>query len=101
MARILRREQAILDMMDIWRYVAQYSGPERAGAVIRQLEQKIQTIAEFPHMGRRRDDLVPGLRSVPFTTYVLCYFPLDDGIEVVRVVDGRRDLPAVFAYEDE
>ena len=31
--------------------------------------------------------------------YVIFYQPTDEGIEVVRVIDGRRDLPRAFRQE--
>jgi toxin ParE1/3/4 len=96
MARILRRPEAVRDLLSIWRYVAESAGDERAGSVIRTIDQKLHTLAEFPQMGRRRDELAVGLRSIPVAAYLVFYYPLDDGIELVRVLDSRRDIPALF-----
>jgi len=52
-------------------------------------------------MGRPRDELRDGLRSHLVYRYLILYFPLPDGIEVVRVVYGGRDLQALFEEEDE
>jgi plasmid stabilization system protein ParE len=32
--------------------------------------------------------------------YIVFYFPLDDGIDVVRVLYGGRDLDAIFHDEE-
>ncbi|WGM40609.1 Toxin ParE3 [Caulobacter sp. NIBR1757] len=54
-------------------------------------------LAEFPNAGPARDDLAPGLRSFAVYPYVLFYRPITGGIEVVRVLDGRRNItPDLF-----
>jgi len=50
-------------------------------------------------MGRTRDELVPGLRSLPFGRYVIFYRALDDGSEIVRVLHGARDLRRALQSE--
>jgi len=45
--------------------------------------------------------LLPGLRSFPFKDYLIFYFPLTNGIEVVRVLYGRRDIERIFQEEEE
>jgi toxin ParE1/3/4 len=40
--------------------------------------------------------LSPRLRSFPVKNYVIFYRPLEDGIEIVRVLHGAQDLPPLF-----
>jgi toxin ParE1/3/4 len=47
-------------------------------------------------MGRARPELAPELRSFPVKRYVLYYRPDADGIELVRVLDGARNIEALF-----
>jgi toxin ParE1/3/4 len=47
-------------------------------------------------MGRIRSDLLPNLRSFPVGNYVIFYFPADDGIEVIRILHGARDIQQLF-----
>ena len=47
-------------------------------------------------MGRARDELAPELRSFPFERYVIFYEPLQDGIVVVRLMHGARDIETEF-----
>lgn len=47
-------------------------------------------------MGRARPELATGVRSFPFGRYVIFYAPLDDGIDVVRVLHGARDIDGIF-----
>ena len=45
---------------------------------------------------RSRDELAPGVRSLAFGRYVVFFEPLQDGIDVVRVLHGTRDIDANF-----
>jgi toxin ParE1/3/4 len=47
-------------------------------------------------MGRTRDELAAELRSFPVGRYVVFYMPLDDGVDVIRVLHGSRDIDAIF-----
>ena len=40
--------------------------------------------------------MATGLRSLPLGNYIIFYRPIDDGIEVVRILHGARDLPPLF-----
>lgn len=61
-----------------------------------RLDEQLGLLAARPMMGRARDELAPGVRSFPFGRYVVVYAPLDDGIDVIRVLHGARDIDAVF-----
>lgn len=63
MAQLQRTRPAEIDLLEIWAYVAEDSF-EAAEEVVRGIAQKCMDCAEFPGMGRRRDELSPGLRGV-------------------------------------
>jgi len=88
-------ERAESDLQDIWDYVSADS-VERADRLIENIRAKAAVLAEFPRMGRPRDDLLPGLRSLPFGDYVIFYWPVPDGIQVLRVLHGARDIQRIF-----
>ena len=98
MARIVRRPLAAADVDEIWDYIAEDS-PEQADAWVDRLDAKLRVLATQPTMGRAREELAPGLRSLPFGHYVIFYLPLPDGIDVVRVLHSARDIDAVFGEE--
>jgi toxin ParE1/3/4 len=51
-------------------------------------------------MGRARDDLAPGLRSVVAGKYLVFFRASDAAIEVLRVIHGARDItPDMFQGE--
>lgn len=49
-------------------------------------------LADHPGMGRSQAHRRPRLRSWPVGSYVVFYRPVPDGIEILRVLHGSRDL---------
>jgi len=95
MARVLRRPLAEVDILEIWEYIAEDNVVE-ADRWVDRLDQKLSLWATQPLMGRARDELSPNVRSLTFGRYVVFFEPLPDGIEVVRVLHGSRDIDAAF-----
>lgn len=100
MPRILRKPRAQRDLIEVWQYIAAGSGLDRADAFSDRIEQKLDLLAENPMLGRPRTELKQGLRSFPVGRYLVLYFPLDDGIDVVRVLYGGRNLDTIFRNEE-
>jgi toxin ParE1/3/4 len=89
------------DIESIIDYVAGKSSLGAAERLLKKINQKCTTLAHFPNMGRRRDELLSSLRSFPVDDYLIFYRPIEGGIEILRVVSGYRDLEALFQDEDE
>jgi len=87
--------RAALDLIDIWVYIGK-SSPENADRFLDVLEEKLRLLAEVPGLGRARPDLAANLRGFPFGDYHIFYRPVGQGIEVVRVLHGARDIDALF-----
>jgi toxin ParE1/3/4 len=99
MPRVLKRPQALADLAEIWAYIADDS-PANAEAFAALIDTKLQALGRQHAMGRNRDELHKYLRSFPVDRYVMFYRPLSDGIEVVRVLHGARDIEAVFEHDE-
>jgi toxin ParE1/3/4 len=95
MPQVLKRPLAEADLDDIWWYIAQ-DNPDAADRLLDKIEEQCLALAQFPKMGTTRDELVPALRSFPIGNYLIFYLSVDDGIEVVRVLPGMRDIDAFF-----
>ena len=50
-------------------------------------------------MGRARPELAAELRSLPVGKYTIFYLPLSNGVQIVRVLHGARDIDAIFQDE--
>lgn len=88
------------DIESIIDYVADSRGFDVAERFLNKINQRCRNLANFPNMGRNRDGILPSLRSFPIDSYLIFYRPIEDGIEVVRVVSGYRDLDTLFDEQD-
>lgn len=82
--------------MELWSWRAETVSPGSADALLRAVTEAMRFLADYPQSGRLRDDLRPGLRSHPVKNYIIFYEPLPDGILVVRVLYGGRDIAQLF-----
>jgi toxin ParE1/3/4 len=83
------------DLLEIWSYIAG-DNADAADGMIRAIVARFPKLASMSQMGRRRDELSGGLRSFPVGNYVIFYRPIKNGVEIVRVLHGARDLPPLF-----
>jgi toxin ParE1/3/4 len=93
--RVTRRPLATADICSIWDRIADDS-VDAADRWLDRLDDTFRRLATQPLMGRARGELAQGLRSFPNGRYVIFYAALDDGIDVVRVLHGARDIDAAF-----
>jgi toxin ParE1/3/4 len=47
-------------------------------------------------MGVSREELEATLRSQPVGNYLIFYLPLEDGVDIIRVLHGSRDMARLF-----
>ena len=73
---IIKLPRAKSDLVEIWDYIADDSE------------------------ARVRDELAEGLRSFAVGRYVIFYRPISEGVEIVRVLHGSRDIDAIFQAAD-
>jgi toxin ParE1/3/4 len=83
------------DLTEIWSYIADDS-ISNADAFIDKLYEAVKALASQPGVGRRREELAPGILSFPFGRYVIFYRTNSDTIEIVRILHGARDIQAIF-----
>lgn len=93
--------RASRDVETLMDYLAEKVSIETAERFLEKIDGKFKLLVKFPQIGRRRDELYPGLRSIPLDDYLIFYRLVSDGIEVIRVVAGYRDLEALFVENDE
>jgi toxin ParE1/3/4 len=98
MSIILRRPRASADVSEIWEFIAR-DDMQRADAFVDRLDEKFRVLAAQPLMGRERKELGKGIRSLAMAPYVIFYEALPDGVIIVRVLHGARDVEAQFGDE--
>jgi toxin ParE1/3/4 len=95
MPTIVVRPRALYDLAEIWAYIADDS-VDRADAFAALIDRKFQTLSRRPGIGRTRPELATDLRSFAVGNHVIFYLPIANGVEIVRVLHGARDLEAVL-----
>ena len=93
-------QPAIQDIEQIADYIADSSGLERSEKFLEKLNAKFLQLIQFPNLGRQRDEIFPGIRSLSTETYLILYMPIGQDIEIFRVVSGYQDLSALFTDAD-
>jgi toxin ParE1/3/4 len=96
----VRSPQADSDLHSIWYYLASESGRvEIADRLIDSITERFFLLANYPNLGRRRDDdLRPGLRSFSVGEYVIIYRLCDEDVLILRVLRGSRNIEALFGH---
>jgi toxin ParE1/3/4 len=83
------------DLTKICDYLADFS-LQSAVNLERRVEEAVERLVMWPGMGPEREELAPRLRSFPVGDYLILYQPVDDGIQIIRIVHGSRDLFRLF-----
>jgi len=81
--------RAAADLEEIGDYIA-LDSPEAAMRTIERLEEISILLRDNPRVGAMRDDIAKGVRSFTVGSYLILLRSLDDGVEIVRYVDGAR-----------
>jgi toxin ParE1/3/4 len=93
---VYQTPQARLDLIDAALTIAE-DNPSAADRFLDAITKTIGRLAKHPMIGRARPELAPDLRSFPHRQYVIFYRrSIPQGVEVVRVLHGARDIPPLF-----
>jgi toxin ParE1/3/4 len=95
MSRYIINILACRDLNEIADYFAANS-LEAGERFFREFNRKCRQLTTFPNSGKSYPAIRSDLRGLPFEDYVIFYRVLNDGIEILRVVSGRRDFPSLF-----
>ena len=95
MSRYVINIFASRDFNEIADYFAENS-LEAGDRFFRAFNARCQQLVTFPNSGKSYGTIRPDLRGLSLAGYVIFYRISDDGIEILRVVSGRRDFPAFF-----
>jgi toxin ParE1/3/4 len=64
--KVVFRDAAVADLTALYDYIVENNSPEIAIGYIRRIQEMCMRLATFPERGRRRDDILPGLRTIGF-----------------------------------
>lgn len=101
MGTVRRFPAAERDLREIGLYIARDS-LANAERFLDAIARECQKLADSPFkLGRSCEGLHPDLRRHNFKRYAIVYRPVEDGIELVGVFHGSRELEAIFARLNE
>jgi toxin ParE1/3/4 len=100
--RIFYTRRAEEELRGIWRYIAEDNEPA-ADRILLAISEKIDLLRDHPRLGPRRSDIAEGARLLIERHFLILYEthpntdegPVED-VEIVSIVDGRRDLTELF-----
>jgi toxin ParE1/3/4 len=84
------------DLLSIWRYGADEWSPSAADDHLYAISLACGQLLENPELGRARDELFHGLRSILVDPHTVFYRATMTAVEVVRVLHQREEIENVF-----
>lgn len=94
--------QARVDAKRIYVEIA-LEQPQAAERYFQKFRHRADLLKEHPRLGRRHPEIALAARALVEGPYLILYETVpdtDDGpvmrIEIVRIVDGRRNMPSLF-----
>ncbi|MGD0366376.1 MAG: type II toxin-antitoxin system RelE/ParE family toxin [Acidobacteriaceae bacterium] len=94
--------QAEDDLLEIYTLVA-LENPAAADRLIEKLESGLALLSHHPRLCQRRPEIRPSVRVLTEWPYLVLYETHPDtnegpvsSVEIVRIIDGRRDLSHLF-----
>lgn len=99
MSRYIISDEAIQDLQDISDYFLK-NNLEAGEQFLHAFNTRCRQLVQFPSLGRSYAYLRPNLLGLSLRGFIILYMLSDHddviGIEILRVVNGRRDLETVF-----
>ena len=87
---------------EIYAYIAERSGRERARTYLARIVSFCHGLGIFPLRGQKRSDLIPGLRTTVFERRVVVVFMVrSDTVLIEGIFSAGRDYETALRSADE
>lgn len=95
---VIFSEEADADIATIYAWIARETDSlEVALGFVSRIVDRCEKIGDAPHGGKARDDLAPGVRTVPFEKAALIAYRAEaDRVVITNVFYRGRDVEAAF-----
>lgn len=94
--------QAREDLIEIYTYIG-LDNPSAAERIFDAVQTKAELLIDYPRLGVRRPEIYPSTRLLIEGPNLILYETHPDSdegvidrVEIVRIVDGRRNLKNIF-----
>ena len=99
--RVVYSPEAQHDLFQLYGYIAEHSGPERARAYTARIEAHCRSFADLPERGTLRNDFRRGLRITGFERRVVIAFHVSaETVTIDRILYGGRELKTPLGEDD-
>jgi toxin ParE1/3/4 len=102
LARVLVRARARRDIREHADYLLTHAGEAVTERFLTAVSSTFEHLADMPKMGSLCGFQKPALRRVRrwrvegFENWLIFYIPRRDGVEIIHVIHGARDIEALF-----
>lgn len=80
------------DLEEIYDYTCDRFGVDQALVYLGGLDELFASICAQPQLGRSRDEVRDGVRSISYVSHVVFYRVMIGRIRIVRVLHASRDI---------
>lgn len=87
--------QAREDLLDLWEHVAADRSDTVADRILTRIAEACDILRDHPEIGRARPEIAADARALVIERWLALYRLTPDGPQIVRVVDGARDLSRI------
>lgn len=85
------------DLKIIGRYIGEEQHrPSTAAKIMQEIGEHCDDLARVPYAGTARPDLGDNIRITWCKRWVIVFRPVEEGVDVLRIVDGSRDFTQLF-----
>ena len=89
--RVTIDPDALLDLADLYRWIALAGAPRTASAYVRRIQKFARSLNLAAERGTSILEVDPGLRSIPFESDILAVRVRESEVLVVRFLHSSRD----------
>ena len=93
-------QEADNDLDEIFDYTAEQFGIDQAIKYLSGFEDVFQSLCNNPKLGRNRNEIRKGLRSISHISHTVFYRIFDDRLRIVRILHGSRDIIKFLPQKD-
>ena len=98
--RVFFSPEAEAQLVGLYRYIAEAAAPEIARVYTEAIVAHCEKLAEFVERGSPRDDLRPGLRTLPFRRRVTIAYAVEPGeVTILGIFYAGQDFEALLREE--
>lgn len=80
------------DLSEIFQYTKGRYGLDQARSYVRKIDSSAQALITNPHLGKGRNEIKEGLRSLVVEKHILFYRLHEESVIILRILHTSRDI---------